>query len=119
MLAILVAAGTALAGLSLARVNSAQHRQVDRLDPASKVADDLFISLLNQETGLRGYALSRQDAYLQPYTQGRTETDVDLRRLHGPLLPRAGDLGAAGQAGIGSAHVAAGLAPSRRWQHPS
>ncbi len=87
VLGILVTAGTVLAGLSLARVNAAQHRQVDRLDPASKVADDLFISLLNQETGLRGYALTRQDTYLQPYTQGRTQTDVDLRRLHGLLTP--------------------------------
>jgi signal transduction histidine kinase len=85
VLGILVTAGTVLAGISLARVNSAQHRQVDRLDPASKVADDVFISLLNQETGLRGYALTRQEAYLQPYSQGRTQTDVDLRRLHSLL----------------------------------
>jgi hypothetical protein len=77
-----VATGTVLAGISLARVNSAQHRQVDRLDPASKIVDDLFISLLNQETGLRGYALTRQNSYLQPYTDSRAQTDADLRRLH-------------------------------------
>jgi signal transduction histidine kinase len=85
VLGVLVATGTVLAGLSLGRVNSAQHRQVDRLDPASKVADDLFISLLNQETGLRGYALTRQSTYLRPFDQGRTQTDVDLRELHGLL----------------------------------
>ncbi len=85
VLGILVAGGMALAAISLASVNSAQHRQVDRLDPASKVADDLFISLLNQETGLRGYALTHQAEYLAPLTDGRTQTNVDLGRLHGLL----------------------------------
>jgi signal transduction histidine kinase len=106
VLGILVATGTALAGLSLGRVNSAQHRQVDRLDPASKVADDLFISLLNQETGLRGYALTRQAAYLQPFNQGRTQTDVDLRELH-RLLSREPDV---------SAQLAKLEAAARTWQ---
>ena len=85
VLGVLVAAGTVLAGISLARVNSAQHRQVDRFDPASKTVDDLFISLLNQETGLRGYALTRQNSYLAPYTDSRAQTDADLRRLHSLL----------------------------------
>ena len=86
VLGLLVAAGTVLAAVSLARLNSAQHRQVDRLDPASQVSDDLFIQLLNQETALRGFALTRQDEFLAPYSQGRTRTDVDLRRLHALLV---------------------------------
>ncbi len=86
VLGLLVATGTVLAAISLARLNAAQHRQVDRLDPASQVNDDLFISLLNQETGLRGFALTRQEEFLSPYNQGRARTDIDLRRLHGLLI---------------------------------
>jgi hypothetical protein len=86
VLGVLVATGTLLAALSLARLNSAQHRQVDRLDPASQVNDDLFISLLNQETALRGFALTHQEEFLAPYEEGRDRTDVDLRRLHTLLV---------------------------------
>jgi signal transduction histidine kinase len=106
VLGILVATGTVLAAISLARVNSAQHRQVDRLDPASKIVDDLFISLLNQETGLRGYALTRQNAFLAPYTDSRTQTDVDLRRLH-QLVKSEPEI---------SANLQALEADARQWQ---
>jgi signal transduction histidine kinase len=86
VLGLLVATGTVLAALSLARLNSAQHRQVDRLDPASQLSDDLFIQLLNQETAVRGFALTRDEQFLSPYNQGRARTDIDLRRLHALLV---------------------------------
>jgi signal transduction histidine kinase len=82
VLGLLVVGGTVAAAISLARVNAAQHRQVDRLDPANAVADDLFIQLLNQETSLRGYALTHQESFLTPFREGRSQTDIDLRRLH-------------------------------------
>ncbi|MCW2549218.1 MAG: multi-sensor signal transduction histidine kinase [Mycobacterium sp.] len=85
VLGILVVAGAAAAAVSLARLNSAQHRQVDRLDPAIQTTTDLFISLLNQETGLRGYALTRNLTFLQPYTDGRADTTKYLTRLRGQL----------------------------------
>jgi signal transduction histidine kinase len=85
VLGALVVGGAVAAAVSLARLNSAQHRQVDRLDPAIQTTTDLFISLLNQETGLRGYALTRQRTFLQPYTDGRTDTVKYLARLRGQL----------------------------------
>jgi hypothetical protein len=106
VLGILVAAGTVLAGVSLARLNSAQHRQVDRLDPASQVSDDLFISLLNQETALRGFALTHQEDFLAPYATGRARTDADLRRLHALLVHEPAS----------SADLDALEAEARRWQ---
>jgi signal transduction histidine kinase len=85
VLGTLVVAGAVAAAVSLARLNSAQHRQVDRLDPAIQSTTDLFISLLNQETGLRGYALTRNRTFLQPYTDGRNDTNKYLTRLQGQL----------------------------------
>jgi signal transduction histidine kinase len=85
VLGILVVAGAVAAAVSLARLNSAQHRQVDRLDPAIQTTTDLFISLLNQETGLRGYALTREQTFLQPYKDGRADTVKYLARLRGEL----------------------------------
>jgi hypothetical protein len=106
VLGILVVGGTVAAVLSLARVNSAQHRQVDRLDPANAVADDAFISLLNQETGLRGYALTRRSDFLAPFRDGRSRTDIDLARLH-QLLAREPAL---------AADLAVFESDARRWQ---
>jgi CHASE3 domain sensor protein len=85
VLGVLVVAGAVTAAVSLARLNSAQHRQVDRLDPAIQTTTDLFISLLNQETGLRGYALTRNQTFLQPYTDGRADTTKYLTRLRAQL----------------------------------
>jgi signal transduction histidine kinase len=64
--AVLVAVCTA----SFLRVLDARHQILNQLDPASLQADQLLVSYLNQETGVRGYALSGDGVYLQPYTQG-------------------------------------------------
>jgi signal transduction histidine kinase len=90
VLGIFVVAGAIIAGVSLARLNSAQHRQVDRLDPAIQTTTDLFISLVDQETGLRGYGLTRKAAFLQPYTDGRNATNKDLARLRNQLAGEKG-----------------------------
>ncbi len=81
VLAVIVIAGAVLGGVALTRLDSAQHRQVDRIDPAVQTNNDLFLSLVDQETGLRGYALSRDPSFLQPYEQGRTQTDSKLATL--------------------------------------
>jgi signal transduction histidine kinase len=59
--------GTALADLTIAR-----NRVVNTLDPAALHASQLEVELLNQETGVRGYALSAQPAFLAPYHEGLT-----------------------------------------------
>ena len=42
---------------------------------------DAEISLLNMETGLRGYLLTGQPAFLQPYNLGRSQIEGQLARL--------------------------------------
>jgi signal transduction histidine kinase len=57
-------------GTALAELTSARSRVVDTLDPAANHAAQLEVELLNQETGVRGYALSGKPAFLTPYTGG-------------------------------------------------
>ncbi len=70
-----------IAAVSLGLVTWAFDRQVDarqsvvdHVDPAAIQARDLFASLVDQETGVRGFALSRDQQFLVPYDEGqRTE----------------------------------------------
>ena len=83
-------------GLALARVNQQQQRIENTIDPAALEARTLDAALLNQETGLRGYALSGQRDFLAPYTDGlatETSTVTTLRGLVTALpAPSAADL---------------------------
>jgi signal transduction histidine kinase len=72
----IVAAGVALADLA-----SARSRVVDQLDPASFQTSQLYAALLNQETGVRGYAISAQRSFLEPYNLGRAGEKKALHRL--------------------------------------
>src|SRR5215472_9316542 len=76
----IVIGGTALAGL-----NSARSRVVDTLDPAAYHASQLEVALLNQETGVRGYALSAKPAFLTPYHSGMIQQGKQVSALR-PLL---------------------------------
>ncbi|HEY1626558.1 MAG TPA: ATP-binding protein [Streptosporangiaceae bacterium] len=64
--AAIVAGGLALVSLQ----NDRQH-VVGTIDPAALHVQQLDTALVNQETGVRGYALSAQKDYLAPYTQGQ------------------------------------------------
>jgi len=43
--------------------------------------DQLMIEALNQQTGLRGFALAGQEAYLEPYRQGQEAFATGMARL--------------------------------------
>jgi signal transduction histidine kinase len=67
-----------IAAVSLGLVAWAFDRQVDarqsvldHVDPAAIRARDLFASLVDQETGVRGFALSRDPQFLVPYKEGQ------------------------------------------------
>ncbi len=77
-------------GLALVTLRHDRARVVVTLDPAALAVQQLDIAMLNQETGVRGYALSGQQAFLAPYTQGQAEemsAVATLRRLQGQLPP--------------------------------
>ena len=83
--------GTALADLTSARV-----RVVNTLDPAAYHAAQLEVQLLNQETGVRGYALSGQLAFLRPYNEGYAGEQAEaatLRQLLAGMPDAMAELG--------------------------
>jgi signal transduction histidine kinase len=72
----------------------ARARLIDRLDPAVLAARDLRSALLDQESGVRGFALAAEDAFLQPYDRGRGAEAAASQRLqsvigHDPRLTTA------------------------------
>src|SRR5215472_7230027 len=72
-------------GAALADLATARDRVVDTLDPAAFHASQLEVELLNQETGVRGYALSAQLSFLKPYRDGLKGQQQEVAALQ-PLL---------------------------------
>ena len=68
-------------GSALANLTTARDRVVNTLDPAAFHASQLEVELLNQETGVRGYALSAQPAFLGPYHMGLAGQGQQVTRL--------------------------------------
>ena len=74
--------GSVLGGLALNGMVSAVNLQVNRLDPAARSTSYLLTSLVDEETGVRGYIISRQQSFLAPYQQGVRQTADYISELH-------------------------------------
>ena len=98
VLALLVfsVAAVTIGAFAVLNLSHARGRVVNTVDPAALQVEQLDNSLLNQETGVRGYALSAQPTFLAPYYSGVTEEQAALASLRRalPQLPPAtqGDL---------------------------
>jgi len=68
-------------GTALANLTTARDHVVNTLDPAAFHASQLEVELLNQETAVRGYALSAQQPFLQPYFAGLAGQRQQVTRL--------------------------------------
>ena len=82
---LITAAATATSLWAFTRLSDARHDVVDEIDPARLQVQLLLDAYVNQETGVRGYVLARQEDFLQPYTQGLADA-ATARRLLQPLL---------------------------------
>lgn len=71
--------------IAIGSLNAARNSVVNVLDPAALHGSRLYSALLSQETGVRGYLLSAQRSYLQPYETGIADQSAELRVLR-PLL---------------------------------
>ena len=60
-------------GIALLSLHDNRERVVTTLDPAALQVQRLETALVDQETGVRGYALSGQEDFLAPYTSGVAE----------------------------------------------
>jgi signal transduction histidine kinase len=89
VLLVFSVAAIVVGGLALANLASARDRVVNTIDPAVVASQQLDNALVNQETGVRGYALSAQLSFLAPYTQGTAaeNTAVASLRTVTPQLP--------------------------------
>jgi signal transduction histidine kinase len=81
LLALFSVAAIAVGAITLSNQSNARSRLVDTLDPASLHASQLFVALLNQETGIRGYLLSGNKTFLSPYATGLAQQKADVRQL--------------------------------------
>jgi signal transduction histidine kinase len=86
MTALLIA-GVVTGAMALAHLNQERNRVEATTDPAALAAQQLYTALLNQETGVRGYALSAEPDFLSPYTEGIAAENAALGQLQ-PLLPQ-------------------------------
>jgi signal transduction histidine kinase len=94
--ALLMVAAIVLGGLALARLTGARSALLDSAGPAVLANQDLAVAVLNQETGVRGYALTRNADFLVPYRDGRAAETKALAVLRGHLAgrPEAGQVDA-------------------------
>jgi signal transduction histidine kinase len=87
LITVFSVAAVVTGGLALAHLNQERQRIETTIDPAALAAQQLYSALLNQETGVRGYALSAKPDFLAPYTQGRAAGQAAVAQLR-PLLPQ-------------------------------
>src|ERR1044072_1467137 len=93
-LRVLLALLVLVIGVSVWLIAGAQRQTI--LDTQSQVrsSNDLLIAMLDQETGLRGYALTGDRIFLEPYDLGVKEFESARRRA---LKSAKGDRTATGQ----------------------
>jgi signal transduction histidine kinase len=73
-----------IAGLALHTLSASKQQVINVADPAALQALQLDAGLVNQETGVRGYALSAKESFLQPYVSGlaqQRDAEAMLRGL--------------------------------------
>lgn len=88
-LMILVVLIGAVAGAQvISNTNTVTDRLARQTLPASAEAYRLQSALINQETGLRGYAIAAEAQFLEPYTEGSREQDRAAARLRELLSDR-------------------------------
>ncbi len=83
--AVVLVAAIVVAAIALNNLGSDRNRVVNTLDPAAFHGSQLYAAMVNQETGLRGYLLSGQSSFLDPYTTGVAQQRTQVKTLL-PLL---------------------------------
>lgn len=78
---LLCSIGIAIAYTILERNTLAAQQYVDRSDKVLATSQSAFISLLNAETGLRGYFISKRKIFLEPYQGALLDLEPSLNNL--------------------------------------
>jgi signal transduction histidine kinase len=80
-LAAIAAVAAVLGAAAFEGILDARRDLVDRVDPAVTAATGIVADVVDQETGVRGYALAGRDVFLQPYRRGIRDERADGARL--------------------------------------
>lgn len=79
---VLIALVATITGSAL-NARDAMMRQVEQLTPAQSAVQQTLASYLNQENGVRGYAITGDREFLDPYREGRVALGQSKNRLEG------------------------------------
>jgi signal transduction histidine kinase len=94
LLGVVLAALSAVLIVSVSAFGDRGDDVIERWQPADALSQNILADLLNQETGVRGYVLSRRTSLLAPYVHFRAVERVQEQRLrellrgHDDLLAR-------------------------------
>jgi signal transduction histidine kinase len=78
---VLAIAMISVGALALTSLRDARGRVVNKIDPAYRQTEQLQVALVDQETGIRGYALAGQEVFLQPWESGRASEAAAIAAL--------------------------------------
>ncbi|WP_168220977.1 CHASE3 domain-containing protein [Actinomadura sp. WMMA1423] len=81
LIVVLTVTGGVVVHNLLEETAAGSDRLVDRIAPAQVEASRMQMAMLNQETGVRGYALTGDRQFLRPYTDGLATEQESLARL--------------------------------------
>lgn len=81
VMTLLVVVGSVVGASLLGRTAEVSDRLLLRLQPAQTEAYRLQAAMVNQETGIRGYAITADRQFLAPYTQGKRSEAASAERL--------------------------------------
>ncbi|MEV6276797.1 ATP-binding protein [Nocardia sp. NPDC051832] len=85
---LLAAVGTILGAQVIRETNAVTDRLLNKSLPAAAETYRLQSALVDQETGLRGYAIAGDRELLLPYTQGKADEAAAMARLRDLLAGR-------------------------------
>ena len=87
---LILLAGVGTDTLLEIRRNDAARTMNEQLVPARDELNALLTSLVDQETGERGYLLTGREEFLRPYRDGRQQAAASLTRLRHLLADDSG-----------------------------
>jgi signal transduction histidine kinase len=90
LMVLLVVIGTAIGANLLSRTADVTDDLLQRVQPSQTEAYRLQAALVNQETGIRGYAIATDKQFLAPYTSGKRDEARSVTRLREQLRDRPG-----------------------------
>ena len=88
--ALLMIASIVTGAVALGRLTEARTALLDRIGPAFLASQDMSLALLNEETGVRGYALTGRPEFLEPYRNGQAAEARDVETLRRYLIESSG-----------------------------